>query len=270
MLHSLWNAVVKRDGGATTRSGLAFLWFYSTLSSLVAAIYLTWMETGIAIPCVVSALVHTGYVVCLQPAYRAGALSMVLPVVRGGAPALLCLGAVLTSGSIAPSVVAGTGVVVVGIVIAARAEDSSGRLIVSLCWAVAAALFSAGYTAWDAFAVTSLEVESLDFLAGSTICQWFIVSVPLAFSWMREGRFPLHRDDFPPRRIGAAATVAVLAPASYGLTILAMTMASADVVAVGKTLTVLCAGITGALFFRERPAWGGLILIAGGVWLAAV
>jgi drug/metabolite transporter (DMT)-like permease len=70
----------------------------------------------------------------------------------------------------------------------------------------------------------------------------------------------------------AAVPVAVLTPASYGLVLVAMTLASIETVAIGRTLNVVVGTLLGLFVLRERLTpltTTGLVAVTAGVLLGA-
>ncbi|MEU4197890.1 EamA family transporter [Kribbella sp. NPDC026611] len=211
--HAAWNLLLKRSG----LGGPAFVWLCGVLTLPVALVLLcragaSWWAA------VVSMALHTTYAVVLQRAYGVAEFSAVYPVSRGTAPVLVT--AVVAP--LEPLVVAGAVLTFVGVLAMDRMSARSVRrgvgpgLVVGAC--------SAAYTVWDGFAVTSLRVDLLGYLAVANVAQ-VVVLGPLA--WRRREVVREWRRALP---------IAALMPAAYGLVLLALTVTSVEVVAVGRTL----------------------------------
>jgi drug/metabolite transporter (DMT)-like permease len=150
-----------------------------------------------------------------------------------------------------PHVYGGAALVLVGVLLMERPRSSRGVVL-----GLAVAACTAAYTLWDGYAVTSLQVDLLMYLAVANVAQVLVLS-PLA----RRSALPDWRKALP---------VAVLMPASYGLVLLALSFASVGVVAIGRTLNVVVGAVLGAVVLRERPRVGGLVVIVAGVLLVGV
>ncbi|HEX4705618.1 MAG TPA: EamA family transporter, partial [Pseudonocardiaceae bacterium] len=165
--HAGWNLAAKRAGDG----GGVFVWLCAVLSATllvpVAAIYVlvdgqhpawSWLPA-----LVVSGLLHVSYFVLLQRGYATGDLSVVYPLARGTGPLLSVLFAVVLFGE-RPGVVALAGAltVVAGVFVigSATGERDDGaparRRTAGLFYGVATGITIAGYTLWDANAVTTL------------------------------------------------------------------------------------------------------------------
>jgi drug/metabolite transporter (DMT)-like permease len=103
VLHAIWNLSAKRAG-----TGVPFIFAVGVVMTayyvpLLAGMALFWPAqididpTTIGV-IAVSTVLKTGYALFLQRAYRSGDFSLVYPLVRGSAPLLAMLGAVLFLG----------------------------------------------------------------------------------------------------------------------------------------------------------------------------
>ncbi|RZU12557.1 hypothetical protein EV645_5829 [Kribbella rubisoli] len=239
--HATWNLLLKKGG----LGGPAFVWMCGLLTLPISLVLLArgsaaWWAG------LVSMALHTTYAVTLQKAYGAGAFSTVYSVSRGCAPVLV---AIASLGG--PHVYGGAALVLVGVLLMERPRSSRGVVL-----GLAVAACTAAYTLWDGYAVTSLHVDLLMYLAVANVAQVVALS-PLA----RRSALANWRKALP---------VAVLMPASYGLVLLALSFASVGVVAIGRTLNVVVGAVLGAVVLRERPRVGGLVVIVAGVLLVGV
>lgn len=239
--HATWNLLLKRHGGG----GPAFVWLCGLLTLPISLVLLTrgsaaWWAG------LISMVLHTTYAVSLQRAYGAGAFSTVYSVSRGSAPALV---AIASLGGL--QVYAGAALVLVGVLLMERPRSGSGVVP-----GFAVAMCTAAYTLWDGFAVSSLHVDLLTYLAVANVAQVVALS-------------PMARRDVL-RQWRQAAPIAVLMPASYGLVLVALSLASVGTVAIGRSLNVVVGALLGAVVLRERPRLGGLVVIVTGVVLVSV
>jgi len=124
---------------------------------------------------------------------------------------------------------------------------------------------TASYTLWDAHAITSLGVNLGAYMAISSTAQFALLSVFLAH---RHHQFTLALK----KSWRSAAPIAVLAPLSYLLVLVAMNFAPATMIATVRTLNVVF-GTFAAMWLLKEPITTrtcfGLVLITLGALLAA-
>jgi drug/metabolite transporter (DMT)-like permease len=159
-------------------------------------------------------------------------------------------------GASGPRVYIGAALVFGGVLLMDRLHSRQLGRGVALGLAVASC--TAAYTLWDGFAVTSLGVDVLTYLAVANVAQVVVLSAVV------------RQFDFTQWR--RAVPIAVLTPASYGLVLLALTFASVGTVAIGRTLNVVLGALLGAVVLHERltPARiAGLATVVAGVVLVS-
>ena len=242
--HATWNLLLKKSG----LGGPAFVWMCGLLTLPISLVLLArgsaaWWAG------LVSMALHTTYAVTLQKAYSAGAFSTVYSVSRGTAPALV---AIASLGG--PHVYAGAALVLVGVLLMERPRSSRGVVL-----GLAVATCTAAYTLWDGYAVTSLHVDLLMYLAVASVAQVVVLSPMARRTELRNWR--------------QALPIAVLTPASYGLVLLALRFASVGTVAIGRSLNVVLGVLLGVVVLRERlePRQAiGLATMVGGILLVSV
>jgi drug/metabolite transporter (DMT)-like permease len=265
LAHAGWNLAAKRvpDGGAV------FVWLYSSVS---AAICLPLAVTSVLVldqtPSLtwfaamgLSGLMHLGYFVLLQRGYAVGDLSVVYPLARGSGPLLAVVAAILLLGDRpAPTALIGAGLVIVGILVigglgSRRAAWSAGTL-----YALATGALIAGYTLWDAYAVTTLAVPPLVLLMGSLICEFLLLG-PLAIA-QRARVSAVWRANWP-----MVVAIAVLSPLAYLLVLFAMRLAPVSLVAPARELSIVFGSLAAWLILGEpnprRRVTGAVVVLAG-------
>ncbi|MEV6286608.1 hypothetical protein [Kribbella sp. NPDC051770] len=253
--HAGWNLLLKKS----PLQGPGLIWLCTVLTAPVSLGLIGWRGLGPAWwAALVSMALHTAYAVTLQKAYGAGGFAVVYPVSRGTTPILVALAAIPWTG-LPPMVTwAGAALVAAGILLMDRTPGRRGLgRGVGLGLAVAAC--SCAYTLWDGFAITTLDVDLLSYLAMSNLAQVALLTAAVR-----------------PRQVlqywRYAVPIAVLTPASYGLVLLAMTLTTIETVAIGRTLNVVVGTLLGLLVLRERLTpltTVGLAAVVGGVLLAA-
>lgn len=268
VLHAWWNYLVKRSGS----DDLLFVWCYSAVSvPLMAGALLWWLARGGDIGAawwagVVSMVLHTTYGVMLQKAYAKADMSVVYPVSRGLAPVIVTLVSLLWAQ--APSRWGWAGIILV--IIGAwcmRGAGINGRSMG--CGAGLGALVAtttAAYTLWDAYSASVLHVAVIPYMVLSSTAQVLLLSGVL---WSRrEELIPCLRDDGR-----KALPIAVLAPLSYALVILAMRGGSPSMVSTSRSLSVAVGSLFAIVFLRERPSRSGAVgigLICAGAVASAL
>ncbi len=263
--HAAWNLAAKRvpEGGAV------FVWLYGSVSAaicvplaFVAVLVLdqtpspTWFAAM-----ALSGLLHLTYFILLQRGYAVGDLSVVYPLARGSGPLLAVLAAILLLGDRpAPVALAGAGLVIIGILVigglgSGRAAWSTGAL-----YAFATGGLIAGYTLWDAYAVTTLDVPPFVLLIGSMICEFLLLS-PLALK-KRATAVTLWRKSWP-----MVIAIAVLSPLAYLLVLFALRLAPVSLVAPARELSIVFGSLAAWLILGEpnpkRRLTGAMVVLAG-------
>jgi drug/metabolite transporter (DMT)-like permease len=161
----------------------------------------------------------------------------------------------------------GAGAVIVGVVIiglgGGRANWRTARA--GVFWGLAIGVVIAGYTLWDAHAVTALAISPILLNAGTSTME-AVLMTPIAVRRWAAVRAVLrdHGKD--------VVVVAVLSPLSYILILFAMQLAPVSIVAPAREISVVFVALAGWLLFREPhpiPRLGGAVVVVLGVALLA-
>lgn len=266
--HAGWNTSAKRAGAG----GSVFVWLYAALSAvlLVPVAVVDIVVTGAAprwswlLALGVSGLLHVAYFVLLQRGYADGDMSVVYPLARGTGPLLTVVFAVTVLGE-RPGVVAlfGSLAVVVGVFVIGGAggqrETGRGRRV-GVLYGLVTGITIAGYTLWDAHAVTTLAVPPLVQLAGGVVVE-AVALLPVALAKRAEltRTWRDHRWN--------AGVVAVLSPLAYALVLYALRIAPVALVAPARELSIVIGGIIAWRLLGEpnpaRRLAGAAIVLAG-------
>jgi drug/metabolite transporter (DMT)-like permease len=258
-LHAGWNVLLggARDVRAATAValGLSVLLF----APVAAA---TWRVEAAAVPWIAaSAALELAYFLLLTTAYARSEVSLVYPIARGSAPALvLAASAIAGTGSSATQT---TGVLVVaaGVVLVRGVRAPAEAHGVALALAIGATI--AGYTLVDK--------QGLEHAAVVPYLELVLAPVAAAVVLMeaRAGRLDAVRAAVGRRTVAAA----VASFGAYALVLAALTRAPAAAVAAVRETSVLFAVGLGAGVLRERvgPARAvGAALVVVGVAMIAV
>jgi drug/metabolite transporter (DMT)-like permease len=263
-LHALWNSLVKSASDKFLSSAVVALWCGA--AALVAAFVLP-RPAGAAFPFIVaSALMHIVYFILVGLLYRSADLSVAYPIMRGLAPLIAAIIALVTLGE-APGPIASLGVaaLVAGVLAMGASGFAHGRInqptiLVALANSAVIAIYSvidgqgariSGAGASFAFAYNSWAdaLTALAYLPIILCLRGRAVVATFAGNWRR---------DF----IGGLAAFF-----GYAIVVWAMTRAPIAAVAALRETSVVFAAIIGVLALREpfhaQRAIAVLVILAG-------
>ena len=232
LLHATWNLAAKRVG-----SGLPFVFATGVIMTLyyvpLVAGLIYWRDIHLTLPQLfvisVSTVLKTGYALYLQRAYRSGDFSLIYPLVRGSAPLLATIGAIVFLGE-RPTPLAITGglMIVLSIFFLSHGERLWQRrsptsehtpLRHALFNALIAASFIASYTVWDRNGVGYHHINPIVY-DGFTNIGLTLLLAP--FAWSRRAEvfaiWQNHRRE--------VIIMATLAPLAYVLVLTALSFLS--------------------------------------------
>lgn len=242
-LHAAWNALVKQGGDPWLR--LATVNLTGTVLAVPLVLLLA-PPPAAAWPWLVGSIVtHTGYYWTLARAYAAGDLSLVYPIARGLAPALVTLAGLLVAAEV-PALGTAVGVALVSLGVSALAF--AGGLPRARLRAVASALACAGtiaaYTVCDAMGGRAAG-EVFRYIA------WLFLLEAAPFglwvAWQR--REELAAGAW--RRLGSAVAGGLFATLAYGIVIWAMSRAPMGQVSALRETSVVIATFLGVRLLGE-------------------
>jgi len=281
-LHATWNLAAKRAA-----SGLPFVWASGVLSLVLwtPLAWFTWWRhpqtltrTGLGFM-VVSGVLHGGYALFLQRAYRAGDFSLVYPIARGTGPLLSSLCAIAFLGERpTPLALAGGLTIIasifwltggfekVGRVIlnapGLRSRSSSRRvaenppdLLPAIGYGIGTGVFIAAYTVADRQGVTIGGVQPLILDWGGNVARTALFA-PFALQ-----RWPEVRSVWRDHKLACFA-VAVLGPLAYILVLWAMTFTPLTYVAPTREVSILFGAMLGARLLKEGDVRRRLVAAA--------
>ena len=253
-LHAGWNVLLRGSADVAGRT-VAVLCVSVVVFAPVAAA--TWRVDAAAVPYIAaSAALEALYFVMLIAAYRRRELSVVYPVARGSAPALVLAGTALVLGRSVPAAdIAGVLLVAVGVVLVRGFRRGAEGIGVGLAIGVAIASY------------TLVDKEGLRHAAPIPYLELVLVPVAIA-SLLWRGVAPL-REQASWSTLGAALG----SFGAYVLFLFALRLTAAPGVAAVRETSVVIAAILAAVFLRERVTWlrfGGAAAVAGGVAILAV
>ncbi len=271
VMHATWNLAAKR-----VLSGVPFIWVTGMLQlalwTPVVAVYLWWhpgafTQLGLLFMAL-SGVLHAGYSIYLQRAYRSGDFSLVYPLARGTGPLLSALTAIVVLGERpTPLALGGIAVIIVSIFFltggaALWQGHPHGPAILN---GATCGVFIAAYTVADQRAVVYAAVPPLLLDWGGNITRSLLFAPFAARRWAecRSVWQDYRRECF---------TVAVLGPAAYILVLWAMTFSPLSYLAPVREISILIGAYLGARLLKEGDSRRRLIatlgMVAGVIALA--
>jgi drug/metabolite transporter (DMT)-like permease len=257
-LHAGWNVLVARAQDVRAATTIAIAVGAIAFAPFAVA---TWRVEVAALPWVaLSAALELAYFLLLTAAYRDSDVSLVYPIARGVAPALVLIGAWIAGAALGALEAVGVVVVGMGVLLVrgpSRHADPRGVLL-----ALAIAATIAGYTLADN--------EGIEH--ASPIAYLELVLVPVAAAllaaYATRGCLGALRAE-----MSLATVVAGLASfGAYALALAALSLASAASVAAVRESSILFAVALGAAVLHERVTAAraiGAVLVVTGVTLVA-
>ncbi|WGW12065.1 DMT family transporter [Saxibacter everestensis] len=268
--HATWNLAAK--GGAS--SGPPFVWVCSLVSVIVLAPFAVFTLATTDVlwgPMLlgggISGILHAGYFLLLQRGYLAGDISLVYPMARGSGPLLSVIFAVVLFGE-RPSLLAllGAAAVIAGVAVIGLAGARLQRINKpAIGFGLATGVIIAGYTLWDAFAVTELAASPIVLSWLSSVVEVMVISPLLAGKW----------DEVRAVWAGSrrqAMIVGIGSPVAYILVLFAMQIAPVSLVAPGREFSVVLVSLAGWLWLKEphpQKRLAGAVVVLCGVILIA-
>jgi drug/metabolite transporter (DMT)-like permease len=263
-LHALWNSLVKSAGDKFLSSAVVALWCGA--AAVVAALVLP-RPASAAMPFIVaSALIHVVYFILVGLLYRSADLSVAYPIMRGLAPLIAAIIALVTLGE-APGPIASLGVaaLVAGVLAMGASGFAHGRInrptiIVALANSVVIAIYSvvdgqgarvSGAGSAFAFAYNSWA-DALTALA----------YLPIILGLRGRAALAAFAGDWRRGLVGGLAAFF-----GYAIVVWAMTRAPIATVAALRETSVVFAAIIGVVALREpfhaQRAVAVLVILAG-------
>jgi drug/metabolite transporter (DMT)-like permease len=273
MLHATWNLLVKQ---ATSKH--VFTWWALLAGALLFSPALFWgvpWSARVWPYALASALCETAYFIALATAYRLADFSLVYPVARGTAPALLALGAVvLLKENLRLGGVLGLSVLILGLLVvgttgawgAWKTEGDARHSWTGVATALAVAALIALYTVIDGAAVRFVSPAPYNGLVLGLTALFLTPFVLLRYDRRTLGSE--WRQHWP--RIIAVGALLVL---SYALVLFAYTRAPVAYAGAVREVSVVFAALAGWRWLDEpmgRQRLVGAVLIVVGIAMIAI
>jgi drug/metabolite transporter (DMT)-like permease len=244
LLHASWNALLKAAPGGDPVLTTASVVLGSSACALVAIPFVGLPDPAAWKFIATSLVAHFAYFVTLSQAYRTGDLSFAYPLMRGTAPLLTAMLAIVFVGEL-PTPTGALGIVLISGGIASIAfTQRGGHPPAAVFWALANAAVIAIYTLIDG-AGARASGKPLSYVAWLT----FFECVPfLAWIYWHRGESVTGYLIRGWRRglLGGAASVG-----AYAIVLWAMTRAPIAAVAALRETSVIFAALIGAVALKE-------------------
>lgn len=243
IFHASWNAIAKSSGD--------FLLTFSVLSG-VAGVAGAMLAVASPMPApeswpyiAASTLVQFAYYAFLNFAYRVGDLSVVYPLARGSAPALVAIGGAIFAGeALGGQTLAGVLVVSLGIASLAFTSRRGQSEPLAIVYAFATGLTIGTYTVIDGLGVR------LSGSPGGYVGWLFMAAGGLTFLFITllkgRGSVRIYAPYLARGTIGG-----ILVIAGYGMVVWALSLGAMAPVAALRETSVIFAAIFGAVFLSE-------------------
>ncbi len=265
LMHASWNAMIR---GAPDKGLYTVL--LHVCSAALAVVLLPWVglpRWESAPFLVISALLHTFYILLLMRTYDGGQLAVSYLLMRGLAPLLVCLvSAPLLGESLGFTIWIGVGSILAGVVCIAKTSGQPWREVLANSSGKAALLNAAiiaSYTLVDGQGAR-LSGNPVGYVLTLALMEPLIVVTHQLMLRPRElGLY--FREHWALGLLGAS-----VATSAYAIVLWAMTQAPIAVVAAMRESSVIFAVLIGCLWFKEgrlRPAIVAATLVAIGIVL---
>jgi drug/metabolite transporter (DMT)-like permease len=244
ILHATWNAFVKNDGDRT--AAMAWIMGLGGLASLATLPFISFPKPEVWPYLIVTTVLQNVYFIFVILSYRHGDLSQAYPIARGAAALFAALASsALGLDVLTPREWAGIALASLGIASLAFARSgSSTTLLRSLGYPLLSGAFTAAYSIVDG---TGARVagSALEYVLWmNTLAAPFLPAYVLMTRRAEPSKVML-------AAMGPRLLAAVVAMASYGIAVWALSHGSMGRVAVLRETSVLFAAILGSVVLKE-------------------
>ncbi|WP_145634051.1 DMT family transporter [Neorhizobium alkalisoli] len=263
VLHASWNAFLR--SGADRFWTMTVMSLAMTVVALPVAIILP-LPIAAAWPYLIgSAFFQLFYGLLLVAAYRHGELGQVYPIIRGSAPLLVTAGSFALIGeALHPLAMLGVLFIVIGIMVLALGKGSAS--VQSMLYGLATGVMIAGYSTVDAIGIR-VSGDRAAYITWVFVLPGFLLGA--AFLLTR-GRLKI---DLRARETKKAVGGGMVSLLSYGVVLVAYSLAPAGPVSALRETSVVFAVVIGWLFLGETltvKRIAACIVVAAGAILIGV
>lgn len=263
VLHASWNAFLR--SGADRFWTMTVMSLAMTVVALPVAVVLP-LPVAAAWPYLIgSAFFQLFYGLLLVAAYRHGELGQVYPIIRGSAPLLVTAGSFALIGeALHPLAMLGVLFIVIGIMVLALGKGSAS--VQSMLYGLATGVMIAGYSTVDAIGIR-VSGDRAAYITWVFVLPGFLLGA--AFLLTR-GRLKI---DLRSRETKKAVGGGMVSLLSYGVVLVAYSLAPAGPVSALRETSVVFAVVIGWLFLDETltvKRIAACIVVAAGAILIGV
>jgi drug/metabolite transporter (DMT)-like permease len=244
-LHAGWNVVVK--AAPDQREEVVLVALVAALAAACALPFVPPLPAAAWPYLIASVLMQVLYFQLLGLVYRHGELSYAYPLMRGSAPLLTALAAVIVVGEhLSPGAWLGVSLLSCGVVTLGADQFRSGRFGWSVTgFGLLNAVIIAGYTVVDGIGIR-ICAAPWPYIA------WLFLLNGVALLLLTMLRGPRRLLEYALERWRTGLLCGLCMIASYGIALWAMTRAPLALVAALRETSVLFAALFAAVFLRER------------------
>lgn len=253
LLHATWNAVAKSQSDKLLT--MTALVFGSSLWGMVALPFAQLPNKASFVYLAVGILLHIGYQIVLQSAYKLGDLSLVYPISRGTAPLIVTIFSIFVWNiDFEFTTILGLAAIIFAVFCMAFTKNNSGGHDgKAILFALVTACFIAAYSLVDGTGAR-LSGDSLGFYACLTIANGFGFAAFIGFV-KPENLALVFKTQKYIMVFGGLASFGAFAIAMW-----AFTQAPIALVTALRESSIMFAMLIGVVFFKEN--FGGLKLVA--------
>lgn len=257
LLHVAWNLLLKRAGGK-----LIVLWLGFAMGSVC---FLPLMAIHLPIPVKIwpyafaSAICESGYMITLASAYKRDDFSLVYPIARGSAPALLAVWSILfLKETPSRTGLLGLAILTIGLMIVGSSQwwesRKKGRSsLTGLGQASMVAVIISFYSVIDGGAVKWMDALSYTILTSFMTALLAAPLILIRFGW------PVIQQEFR-QNWRPSAAIGLLMISAYALVLVVYSFSPVSYAGAIREISIVFGALAGWLWLKEKL---GLIRVAG-------
>ncbi len=242
LIHAIWNAIVKKSQDRYW--SLAVICLAGGIAALPFAIVLQ-LPTVVSWPYILlSSLLQIGYCLFLVKSYQHSDLSSVYPIIRGSAPLLVTLGAIIFAGEL-PNIYGLIGIILTSLGIIALSLGSYRPNLQATLAALISGIFIAGYMVVDGLGVR-ISGNAMGYAAWQAVMAGFFIPISYVIINRRALSFPKGKEGLIISGAGVLATL------GYCIAVWAMSMNAMGGVSALRETSILFAAFIGIFILNEK------------------
>jgi drug/metabolite transporter (DMT)-like permease len=269
ILHTTWNLLLKQAGEKYIATWWAVLLGSAVFLPFLFITGLPARETWLLL--IASVILEVIYYIALSTAYQDADFSLVYPLARGAAPALIALWSVLFLGEkLTVGGAFGSGVIIFGLLVTGGSNllqrGSEKPHLRGIALALTIALLISLYSTIDGAAVKRTPAFSY------AVIVFFLAPVLTSPLMIRRYGWPVLKSELAAHRVGVVS-IGLLTVCSYLLALFAYSIAPLSYAGAIREVSVVLGALAGWRFLGERMGgWrvAGAVIIFGGILIVAL